>query len=72
MQYVLILVFTAYLTMVQLEDEDVSLERLIYKGRGYRMYSALNHQSGKVVSIKVYEGSRAREVSSKSRNQDPV
>ena len=72
MQYVLILVFTAYLTMVQLEDEDVSLERLIYKGHGYRMHSALNHQSGKVVSIKVYEGSRAREVRSKSRNQDPV
>ena len=72
MQYVLVSVFTAFLRMVQLEDEDVSLERPIYKGRGYRMYSALNHQSGKVVSIKVYEGSRAREVSSRSRDQDPV
>ena len=72
MQYVLVSVFTAFLRMVQLEDEDVSLERPIYKGHEYQMYSALNHQSGKVVSIKVYEGSRAREVSSKSRNQNPV
>ena len=72
MQYVPVSIFTASLTMVQLEDEDVSLERPIYKGHGYRIYSALNHQSGKVVSIKVYEGSRAREVSSKSRDQDPV
>lgn len=44
-----------------LENEDLSLDRPIYKGHGYRMYSALNHQSGRVVSIKVYEGSRARE-----------
>ncbi|KDR79778.1 hypothetical protein GALMADRAFT_1163511 [Galerina marginata CBS 339.88] len=47
--------------MAQLDDEDVSLERQVYKGCEYRIYSALNKQSGKIVSMKVYEGSRAKE-----------
>ncbi|KAF8954179.1 hypothetical protein BDZ97DRAFT_514398 [Flammula alnicola] len=42
-----------------LSVEDVSLEREIYKGRGYRLHTA--KMSGKIVTMKVYEGSRARE-----------
>jgi len=45
----------------QLSAEDVSIEREIYKGRGYRVHAA--KMSGKVVAMKVYEGERAREVS---------
>jgi len=37
------------------------MEREIYKGRGYRLH--VGKMSGKVVTIKVYEGKRAREVS---------
>jgi hypothetical protein len=48
------------LTMAQLSVEDVSMEREIYKGRGYRLHAA--KISGKIVAMKVYEGNRAREV----------
>ena len=44
----------------QLSVEDVSIEREIYKGRGYRVHAA--KMSGKIVAMKVYEGNRAREV----------
>ncbi|KDR74254.1 hypothetical protein GALMADRAFT_157514 [Galerina marginata CBS 339.88] len=44
-----------------LNIEDVSLERQICKGRGYRLYSAQNKKSGEVVAVKVYEGSHAKE-----------
>lgn len=47
--------------MAQVSVEDVSVEREIYKGRGYRLHAA--RISGKIVAMKVYEGSRAREVS---------
>jgi len=49
------------LTIVQLSVEDVSMEREIYKGRGYRLHAAKT--SGKMVAVKVYQGNRAREVS---------
>ena len=45
----------------QLSVEELSIEREIYKGRGYRVHAA--KMSGKVVAMKVYEGKRAREVS---------
>jgi hypothetical protein len=48
------------LTIAQLSVEDVSVEREIYKGRGYRVHAA--KMSGKIVAMKVYEGNRAREV----------
>ena len=48
------------LMMTQLSVGDVSIEREIYKGRGYRLHSA--KMSGKIVAMKVYEGNRAREV----------
>ena len=46
--------------MAQISVEDVSIEREIYKGRGYRLHAA--KMSGKIVAMKVYEGNRAREV----------
>jgi len=45
----------------QLSVHEVSIEREIYKGRGYRLHAA--KMRGKVVAMKVYEGNRAREVS---------
>ncbi|KDR70489.1 hypothetical protein GALMADRAFT_886143 [Galerina marginata CBS 339.88] len=50
-----------FLGLCELNNEDVSLERQIYKGRGYRLYSALNKKSGEIVAVKAYEGSRANE-----------
>jgi len=47
--------------MAQVSAEDLSVEREIYKGRGYRLHAA--RMSGKVVAMKAYEGSHAREVS---------
>jgi len=47
--------------MAQLSVEDISIEREIYKGRGYRLHAAKT--SGKIVAMKVYQGGRAREVS---------
>ena len=47
--------------MAQLSVEDISIKREIYKGRGYRLHAAKT--SGKIVAMKVYQGSRAREVS---------
>ena len=46
--------------MAQLSVEDISIEREIYKGRGYRLHAA--NMSGKIIAMKVYEGNRAREV----------
>jgi hypothetical protein len=46
--------------MLQVSVEDVSMEREIYKGRGYRLHAA--KRLGKIVAMKVYEGNRAREV----------
>jgi len=53
--------------MVQLSVEDVSIEREIFKGRGYRLHAA--KMSGKIVAMKVYQGSRAREVSFTNMSQ---
>lgn len=47
-------------------DEDIALGREIYKGPGYRFYSA--QSSGKVIVLKVYEGGHAKEVSYCNRN----
>jgi len=55
------------LTMAWLSVQDVSVEREIYKGRGYRLHAAKT--SGKIVAMKVYQGSRAREVSLTKMNQ---
>jgi hypothetical protein len=51
------------LTMAQLSVEDVSIEREIYKGRGYGLHAA--NMSGK---MKVYEGNRACEVGFRMTN----
>lgn len=48
------------MTVLQILDQDVSLEREVFKGRGFRLYAARN--LGKVVAIKVYEGNHAKEV----------
>ncbi|KDR67643.1 hypothetical protein GALMADRAFT_1070341 [Galerina marginata CBS 339.88] len=40
---------------------NVSLIQEIYKGHGYRIHSARDKRSGEVVSIKIYEGDRAKE-----------
>jgi hypothetical protein len=53
--------FDPLIDYAQLFLEDVSIEREIYKGRGYRLHAA--KISGKVVGMKVYEGNRARQVS---------
>ena len=52
--------FIPLIDCAQLCVEDVSFEREIYKGRGYRLHAA--KLSGKIIAIKVYEGNRAREV----------
>ena len=49
------------LTIVQLSVEDVSIEREIYKGHGYRLHAAKT--SGKIVEMKDDQGNREREVS---------
>lgn len=54
--------------MAQVSVEDVSIQREIHKGRGYRLHAA--KMSGKIVAMKVYEGSRAREVSFTKLNQN--
>jgi len=46
--------------MAQISVEDISIEREIHKGHGYRLHGA--KFSGKTVAMKVYEGNRAREV----------
>ena len=46
--------------MAQLSVEDISIEREIYKGCGYRLHAA--NMSGKIIAMKVYEGNRAHEV----------
>jgi len=61
LQYVLASSFTPVVDYAQLSTKDFSIEREIYKGRGYRLHTA--KMSGKVVAMKVYEGNRAREVS---------
>ena len=53
--------FVPLIDYAQLSVEEVSIEREIYKGRGYRLHAA--RMSGKIVAMKVYEGSHAREVS---------
>ena len=53
--------FDPLIDYAQVSVEEVSIEREIYKGRGYRVHAA--KMSGKVVAMKVYEGKRAREVS---------
>ena len=60
LQYVLASSFVPLIDYAQLSIEDISIEREIYKGRGYRLHTA--KMSGKIVVMKVYEGSRAREV----------
>jgi hypothetical protein len=52
--------FVPLIDYAQLSIEDISIEREIYKGRGYRLHAA--KILGKNVAMKVYEGSRAREV----------
>ena len=54
------------LTMTQLSVADVSIEREIYKGRGYRLHAA--NMSGKIIAMKVYEGNRARKVGFRMTN----
>ncbi|KAF8161532.1 hypothetical protein B0H34DRAFT_796306 [Crassisporium funariophilum] len=44
---------------MQLSAEDLSPEHEIYKGRGYRLYSA--ETSGKLVAVKLYEGRHAKQ-----------
>jgi len=61
LQYVFASSFVPFIDHAQLSTEDVSMEREIYKGRGYRLHTA--KMAGKVVAMKVYEGKRAREVS---------
>jgi len=53
--------FVPLIDYAQLSVEELSIEREIYKGPGYRVHAA--KMSGKVVAMKVYEGKRAREVS---------
>ena len=53
--------FDPLIDYAQVSVEEVSIEREIYKGRGYRVHAA--KISGKVVAMKVYEGKWAREVS---------
>ena len=48
-------------TFALLHRDDVDLEYEIYKGPGYQFYSA--RSSGRVVTLKVYEGSHSKEVS---------
>jgi hypothetical protein len=52
--------------MEQVSAEDISVEQEIYKGYEYRLHGA--RMSGKFVAVKVYEGSRAREVGFTSMN----
>jgi len=47
-------------TVAQIPVENISIEREIHKGHGYRLHGA--ELSGKIVAIKVYEGDRAHEV----------
>lgn len=46
----------------QFTREDVHLTQNIYKGRGHRIYSAYSTTRARAVKIKLYEGSRAKEV----------
>ena len=55
------------LTMGQVSVEDISIEREIYKGHGYRLHAAKT--LGKIVVMKVYQGSRAWQVSFMKINQ---
>jgi len=53
--------FYPLIDYAQLSLEEVSFDREIYKGHGYRLHAA--KMLGKVVAMMVYEGKRAREVS---------
>ena len=41
---------------------DVLPKKEIYKGLGYRIYSAYSNAKARAVKIKLYEGSRAKDV----------
>ena len=47
---------------LQFSHGDVLSKREIYKGRGYRVYSARSFAKARAVKIKLYEGSCAKEV----------
>ena len=47
----------------QFTPGDVVPKKEIYKGRGYRVYSAYSTAKARAVTIKLYEGSRAKDVS---------
>ena len=49
-------------TVSKFTPGDVLPKKDIYKGRGYRVYSAHSTAKGRAVKIKLYEGSRAKDV----------
>ena len=51
-----------WLTVSQFTPGDVVPKKEIYKGRGYRVYSAHSTAKARAVTIKLYEGSRAKDV----------
>lgn len=49
-------------TIVQFTAEDVIPKQEIYEGRGYRVYSSYSTTKVRMVKVKLYTGSRAKEV----------
>ena len=53
-------------TVSKFTPGDVLPKKEIYKGRGYRVYSAHSTAKGRAVKIKLYEGSCAKDVGKSS------
>ena len=57
-------------TVSQFTPGDVVPKNEIHKGRGYRVYSAHSTAKARAVTIKLYEGSRAKDVGMSSWHPD--